>query len=77
VTGFALALGGMLGGAILVESAFDYPGLGRLMGQAVTNKDYPLLQALMLLTTTGVLVANLAADMLYGVLDPRARKAEG
>jgi len=77
VTGFALALGGMLGGAILVENAFDYPGLGRLMGQAVTNKDYPLLQALMLLTTTGVLVANLVADMLYGVLDPRARKAEG
>jgi len=77
VTGFALALGSMLGGAILVESAFDYPGLGRLMGQAVTNKDYPLLQALMLLTTTGVLVANLVADLLYGVLDPRARKAEG
>jgi peptide/nickel transport system permease protein len=77
VTGFALALGGTLGGAILVENAFDYPGLGRLMGQAVTSKDYPLLQALMLLTTTGVLLANLVADLLYGVLDPRARKAEG
>lgn len=77
VTGFALALGGVLGGTILVETVFDYPGLGRLMGEAVTNKDYPLLQTLMLLTTTGVLVANLIADLLYGVLDPRARRAEG
>lgn len=77
VTGFALALGGVLGGAILVENAFDYPGLGRLMGEAVENKDYPLLQTLMLLTTTGVLIANLVADLLYGVLDPRARRAEG
>lgn len=76
VTGFAIALGGVLGGAILVENAFDYPGLGRLMGEAVANKDYPLLQALMLLTTVGVLVANLIADLLYGVLDPRARRAE-
>ena len=76
VTGFAIALGGVLGGAILVETAFDYPGLGRLMGEAVANKDFPLLQALMLLTTVGVLVANLVADLLYGVLDPRARRAE-
>ncbi len=76
ITGFALALGGLLGGAILVETAFDYPGLGRLMGEAVANKDYPLLQTLMLLTTTGVLIANLIADLLYGVLDPRARRAQ-
>lgn len=76
ITGFAIALGGVLGGAILVENAFDYPGLGRLMGVAVENKDYPLLQALMLLTTVATLLANLVADLLYGVLDPRARKAE-
>jgi peptide/nickel transport system permease protein len=75
ITGFAMALGGLLGGAILVETAFDYPGLGRLMGEAVENKDYPLLQTLMLLTTAGVLIANLIADLLYGVLDPRARRA--
>ena len=77
VTGFALALGGVLGGAILVENVFDYPGLGRLMGEAVSQKDYPLLQALMLLSAVAVLVANLVADLLYGVLDPRARRAEG
>jgi peptide/nickel transport system permease protein len=77
VTGFALALGGVLGGAILVETVFDYPGLGRLMAEAVDNKDYPLLQALLLLLSTSVLIANLAADLLYGVLDPRARRAQG
>ena len=75
VTGFALALGGVLGGAILVETVFDYPGLGRLMGEAVAIKDYPLLQALMLLTAVAMLIANLVADLLYGVLDPRARRA--
>ncbi len=77
VTGFALALGGVLGGTILVETVFDYPGLGRLMGEAVGQKDYPLLQALMLLTAVATLVANLVADLLYGVLDPRARRAQG
>ncbi|MET0693693.1 MAG: ABC transporter permease subunit, partial [Propionibacteriaceae bacterium] len=65
------------GGTILVETVFDYPGLGRLMGEAVGQKDYPLLQALMLLTAVATLVANLVADLLYGVLDPRARRAEG
>jgi peptide/nickel transport system permease protein len=76
VTGFAIALGGVLGGTILVETVFDYPGLGRLMGEAVAIKDYPLLQALMLLTATATLIANLVADFLYGVLDPRTRRAQ-
>jgi peptide/nickel transport system permease protein len=74
VTGFATALGGVLGGAILIETIFDYPGLGRLMGEAVGNRDFPLLQALLMFAITGTLVANLVADLLYGVLDPRARK---
>jgi peptide/nickel transport system permease protein len=77
VTGFALALGGVLGGTIMVETVFDYPGLGRLMGEAVGLKDYPLLQALMLLTAVATLVANLVADLLYGVLDPRTRREAG
>lgn len=75
ITGFAMALGGILGGQLLIEQTFDYPGLGRIMGQAATSKDYPLLQALLLFTIVGTLLANLIADMLYGVLDPRARKA--
>jgi len=76
VTSFALALAGVLGGTILVETVFDYPGLGRLMGEAAGLKDYPLMQALMLLMTVATLIANLVADLLYGVLDPRARRAE-
>jgi peptide/nickel transport system permease protein len=74
VTGFAIALGFVLGGTIMVEDAFDYPGLGRLMAEAVSFKDYPLAQALMLLMAVAALVANLIADLLYGVLDPRARR---
>ena len=77
VTGFALALGAVLGGTILVETVFDYPGLGRLMGEAVGLKDYPLLQALMLLTAVATLVANLIADLLYGVLGPAGPEGRG
>lgn len=76
VTGFAIALGGVLGGSILVETIFDYPGMGRLMGEAIGNRDFPLLQTLLLFIIVGVLLANLVADMLYGVLDPRARRTE-
>ncbi|MFC4012564.1 ABC transporter permease [Nonomuraea purpurea] len=74
VTGFAIALGGILGGTVLVEQIFNYPGLGRMMFEAVSNRDYPLMQALFLFITIGVLVANFLADVLYGVLDPRVRK---
>jgi peptide/nickel transport system permease protein len=76
VTGFAIALGGILGGTVLVETIFNYPGLGRLLLEAVSNKDYPVMQALFLFTTVGVLIANLVADVVYGFLDPRVRRAE-
>ncbi len=76
VTGFALALGGLLGGTVIVETIFQYPGMGRLMIEAVGNKDYPLMQALFLFITVGVLVANFLTDILYGYLDPRVRKGE-
>lgn len=75
ITGFAMALGSVFGGAMLVETTFDYPGLGKLMATAVGQKDYPLLQGLLLLTISATLIANFIADMLYGILDPRARKA--
>jgi peptide/nickel transport system permease protein len=74
VTGFAISLGGIMGGVVFIEGIFDYPGLGRLLFQAVGNRDYPLMQALFLFTTVGVLVANLLADFMYGWLDPRVRK---
>jgi peptide/nickel transport system permease protein len=76
VTGFAIALGGVLGGSILVEKIYDYPGMGRLMDEAIGNRDFPLLQTLLLFIIIGVLLANLIADLLYGVLDPRARRSE-
>ncbi|HSE55456.1 MAG TPA: ABC transporter permease [Nocardioidaceae bacterium] len=76
VTGFAIALGGILGGTVLVETVFNYPGLGRMLLEAVSNRDYPLMQALFLFTTVGVLLANLLADVLYGMLDPRVRRTE-
>ncbi|ROT28191.1 ABC transporter permease [Micromonospora sp. HM5-17] len=76
VTGFAIALGGLVGGTVLVETVFNYPGMGRLLLEAVSNRDYPLMQAIFLFVTIGVLVANFLADVLYGVLDPWVRRAE-
>lgn len=76
VTGFAISLGGILGGVVFVEGIFNYPGMGRLLFEAVGNRDYPLMQALFLFSTVGVLLANLVADVLYGVLDPRVRKGD-
>lgn len=74
LTGFGLALGGVVGGSILVEQVFGYPGIGYLLFNAVIGQDYPLMQALFLMITVSVLVANLLVDLLYGVLDPRTRR---
>lgn len=74
LTGFGLALGGVVGGSILVERVFGYPGVGYLLFNAVTNQDYPMMQALFLMITLSVLVANFLVDILYGVLDPRTRR---
>lgn len=77
VTGFAISLGGIVGGSILVEQIFNYPGMGRLMFEAIGNRDYPLMQTVFLITTVGVLTANFLVDMLYGVIDPRVRRGGG
>lgn len=65
----------LLSGAVVVESVFNYPGLGRLIYEAVIERDYPLLRGAFLLLTLGVVVANLAADLLYPRLDPRIRRS--
>jgi peptide/nickel transport system permease protein len=75
LTGFAMSLGFVLGGAILIEFVFNYQGVGYLLLQAVNNEDYPLMQALFLLITVTVLVAILIADIATAVLDPRTRNA--
>lgn len=66
-----LSLGSLVGGAILVENIFAYPGLGRLMRDAVLAHDYPLIQGIFLIVTIVVLTANWIADWLYPKLDPR------
>lgn len=76
LTGFAMSLGFVISGAILVEIVFNYPGLGYMLLQAVNNEDFALMQALFLLITLAVLVAVLAADLLTAWLDPRTRAAD-
>jgi peptide/nickel transport system permease protein len=75
LTGFAMSLGFVVGGAILIEYVFDYPGVGYMLLQAVENEDYPLMQALFLLITLAVLVAILLADIATAIFDPRTRSA--
>jgi len=73
VTGFALSLGFVVGGALLTEVVFSYPGIGFALLQAALNSDYPLLQGIFLLIAVAVLGANFVADLVYVVLDPRVR----
>jgi peptide/nickel transport system permease protein len=73
VTGFAMSLGFVVGGAVLTEIVFSYPGIGYALFQAVSNQDYPLMQAIFLIIVTAVLVANFLVDILYSRLDPRVQ----
>ncbi|MEV0900346.1 ABC transporter permease [Actinoplanes sp. NPDC049802] len=74
VSGFALSLGFIVGGTLLVEIVFSYPGVGFQLFQALGASDYPLMQGIFLIITISVLVANLLADIAYLLLDPRTRK---
>jgi peptide/nickel transport system permease protein len=73
LSGFAMSLGFVISGAILVEYVFNYPGLGYLLYNAVQNTDYPLMQVLFMLFTVAVLIAVLVCDFATAWLDPRAR----
>jgi len=75
ISGFALSLGFIVGGTLLVEMVFSYPGIGYVLFTGVNAKDYPLMQGIFLIITMAVLVANLLADVVYLMLDPRTRKA--
>jgi peptide/nickel transport system permease protein len=68
-----LSFGFVLGGAIVIESVFSWPGLGLLTYQAITTLDYPVIQGVFLIASAAVIVANLIADVTYGYLDPRIR----
>ncbi|HWC84248.1 MAG TPA: ABC transporter permease [Pseudonocardiaceae bacterium] len=73
LTGFAMSLGFVVSGAVLVEDVFNYPGVGFMLVQAVQNEDFPLMQCLFLLITVTVLCAVLLADLATALLDPRTR----
>lgn len=73
VTMIALTFGYTVGGAIQVETVFSWPGIGRLMYDAVQKRDYPVLQGSFLLLAVSVIAANLLAEILYTVLDPRVK----
>ena len=77
LTSFALSLGFIVGGALLTEIVFSYPGIGFSLLQAVQSSDYALLQAIFLLITLAVLAANFLADLCYVALDPRVRQGKG
>jgi peptide/nickel transport system permease protein len=73
LSGLALALGVVIGGSIVTEVAFQYPGLGTLIFNAVTNNDYFLLQGIFIFMVIAVLVANFVIDLVYISVDPRTR----
>ena len=74
LSSFALALGFIVGGTLIMEMIFSYPGLGLRLFEGTLAKDYPLMQGMFLVITLSVLVANILADIVYAIMDPRARQ---
>jgi peptide/nickel transport system permease protein len=76
IQSFALALGFIVGGTLVMEMVFSYPGIGLLLLNATNAKDYALMQGIFLVLVLAVLLANILADVVYAVLDPRVRETE-
>jgi peptide/nickel transport system permease protein len=76
ITGLALAIAGIVAGSLITELVFSYPGLGTLLFNAIGQSDYPVIQAITLLITLAVLIANFAVDVLTGFIDPRIRASQ-
>jgi peptide/nickel transport system permease protein len=70
-----LQLGTLLGGAVITETVFSWPGLGQLVVEAIQRRDYPLVQGCVLLISLTYVAINTLTDLLYGLLDPRIRLA--
>lgn len=77
VTVIGFMVGSLMAGAVVVESVFSWPGVGRLLITAVSNRDLAVVQCVLLLVASTMVLANLAVDLLYGVLDPRMRAGAG
>lgn len=73
ITVIALSFGWLIGGLVIIENVFSYPGLGRLLVAAVDRKDIPLMQAVVMVTIFAYASANLVADVVYALLNPRIR----
>ena len=74
ISGFGTSIGAVVGGSLLTEQVFSYPGVGQMLLQAVQSNDYALMQGIFLIITVTVLVVNLIIDLLYGIIDPRTRQ---
>jgi peptide/nickel transport system permease protein len=75
-TGLGLSIAGLITGGLIIELVFSYPGLGTLLFNAIGQNDYPVIQAITLLITLAVLIANFTVDVLTGFIDPRIRAAQ-
>ncbi|MBQ3705131.1 MAG: ABC transporter permease [Clostridia bacterium] len=76
VTGLAMSIGSSVGGALVAETIFSYPGLGSTMYKAITASDYPLISATTLIITVMVLIASFLLDIIYAFIDPRVKAAQ-
>lgn len=76
ITGLALSIGTLVGGALITEVVFSYPGIGSLLFTAIRQNDYPVIQGITLLIMVAVLLANFLMDIAYGFIDPRIRAAQ-
>ncbi|NMC29215.1 MAG: ABC transporter permease [Pelolinea sp.] len=76
VTGLALSIGTMVGGALVAEIIFSYPGLGYTLLNGIMGQDYPLISAVTLIITVMVLLANFLIEIIYGLIDPRVKAAQ-
>lgn len=77
ISQFAIAAGTAIGGSVLIESFFVYPGMGLRLITAITQRDYPIMQGILLVTTVTIVTANLITDLVYARLDPRIGRAGG
>jgi peptide/nickel transport system permease protein len=75
ITMVGLNLGGMIGGAVVIESVFDLPGVGSLLVNSVGVRDYPVVQGVVLVAALCTVLGNFGADLLYRIVDPRTRGA--
>lgn len=76
ITGLAMSFGTSIGGNLVAEMVYSYPGIGSTMFKAISTRDYPLLSGCTLMITIMVLIANLVVEVLYGVIDPRVKAAQ-